>query len=387
MWNIFRNSVAYGWHKLTSRKIYFACMVALPVLCTLFFISLMNEGLPLKVPAAVVDLDRSQLSRRVVRNLSSTELVDVVDKEENYHSARAKVRSGEIFGFFLIPHDFQKDALSGKGTTVTFYSNLTVFVPGTLVFKGFKTVAVTTAGGVAMTTLSSLGINEQVSGTLLQPVVLNQNELHNPWTNYSVYLTNSFIPGVIALMVTLMACFTLCEEIKQGTSPQWLRASGGSMLMAVIGKLLPQAVIFSCLGVALQAWMYCWAGFPLNCNPLHMVTAMILLVLASQGFGLLLCCAIPNLRLSLSLASLTGILAFSIAAYSFPVQSMYGAIGIFSYILPVRYYFLIYTDQALNGVALWYSRWYYLALVAFIIVPLPLLPRLKKHCLNPVYVA
>ena len=158
------------------------------------------------------------------------------------------------------------------------------------------------------------------------------------------------------------------------------------MLMAVIGKLLPQAVVFGAVGVFIQMVMYRWCGFPLNCPPLHMIAAMLLLVLASQGFALILCCAVPNLRLSVSLASLTGILAFSLAAYSFPVQSMYGALGIFSYILPVRYYFLIYTDQALNGVALYYSRWFYAALLLFIIAPLPLLPRLKKHCLNPVYI-
>ena len=80
------------------------------------------------------------------------------------------------------------------------------------------------------------------------------------------------------------------------------------------------------------------------------------------------------------------ILAFSLAAFSFPVQQMYGAVGIFSYILPVRYYFLIYADQALNGISLYYSRFYYIALLIFPLVGLIGLSRLKKHCLNPVYV-
>ncbi len=65
---------------------------------------------------------------------------------------------------------------------------------------------------------------------------------------------------------------------------------------------------------------------------------------------------------------------------------MYPAVGIFSYILPMRYYFLIYADQALNGIPLYYSRWYYAALLMFPIVALLPCVRLKKHCLNPVYV-
>ncbi len=386
MWKILRQSIAYGWRLLCSRPAFFGVAVFLPLFCDFFFLNLMHEGLPLRVPAAVVDQDHSTLSRRVIRNLSASELVDVTQEVESYSEALRKVREGEVFGFFLLPRDFQKNALNGAGTTVTFYSNLSIFVPGTLVFKGFKTTAVTTAGGVAVTTLTSMGVDEAAAGTLLQPVVVQQNPLANPWMNYSVYLSNSFLPGVIALLVVLLACFTICGEIKHATSPEWLRVSGGSMITALFGKLLPQAVLFTAIGVFTQSLLYGYCHFPLNCPAWQMVLAMVMLVLGCQGFAVLICCALPNLRLSLILASLTGILAFSIAAYSYPVQSMYGGVAIFSYILPVRYYFLIYTDLALNGVPMYYARFYFAALALFMVLPLPLLGRLKKRCLNPVYV-
>ena len=65
---------------------------------------------------------------------------------------------------------------------------------------------------------------------------------------------------------------------------------------------------------------------------------------------------------------------------------MYPELGIFSYILPVRYYFLIYADQALNGIPLFYSRWYYIALLIFPLVPLTLLWRLKRRLKAQVYI-
>lgn len=65
---------------------------------------------------------------------------------------------------------------------------------------------------------------------------------------------------------------------------------------------------------------------------------------------------------------------------------MYGSVGVFSYIVPLRYYFLIYVDQALNGIPIFYSRWYYVALLIFPLVSLLGLPRLRRKCLNPVYV-
>lgn len=70
------------------------------------------------------------------------------------------IREGRIYGFFVIPEKFEKDAISGRGPTLEYYTNLTYFIPGTLAFKGFKTVAVTTAGGVVRQTLVSMGLSD-----------------------------------------------------------------------------------------------------------------------------------------------------------------------------------------------------------------------------------
>lgn len=374
------------WRQLCSRPIYIVTMVAVPVLSGLFFLSLLGEGLPQKVPTAIVDLDNSQMSRNLDRSLNSMELIDVTMHLDNYHDAVDRVRKGEIFGFFLIPDNFERDALSGRTPTLSYYSNLTYFVPGTLSYKGFKTMGVSTSGAIVETMLVSNGVSENTAGTILQPVVFDTHPIGNPWTNYSIYLSNSFIPGVLGLMIMLVTAFSICEEIKRGTSVQWIAGARGSVTTAVVGKLLPQTVIFTIIGFFINALLFKYNHFPLNGHPGNMFLAMFLFVVASQAFAVFICGLVPNLRLALSLCSLTGILAFSIAAFSFPVQSMYGAIGIFSYILPVRWYFLIYVDQALNGIDIYYSRLYYVALLLFPIVAALPLWNLKRHCLKPVYV-
>ena len=77
-------------------------------------------------------------------------------------------------------------------------------------------------------------------------------------------------------------------------------------------------------------------------------------------------------------------LTFSLGGYSFPVEDMYPGVAIFSYILPMRYYFLIYIDQALNGLGFVFSRYYYAALLVFPLVALLFLPKLKKAMAKPV---
>ena len=372
--------------RLTSRKIYIFMMLIVPLGFTFFFLNLMNEGLPLRIPVGMVDLDHTSLSRKVGRALNASELIDLSSSPENFHQAMQQVKSGEIYGFFLIPNDFQQKAIGGGTPTLSFYSNMTIFVPGSLSFKGFKTIAVTTSGGIVKTTLVGMGLGEETAGSLIQPVVINSHPLNNPWLNYSFYLSQSFIPCLLALIVLLITVFSICEEKKRGTSVEWLAMAKGNMAVALAGKLLPQTVIFTIVGVTMQAIMFGFLHFPLNCHPLHMILAVILLVMASQAFATFITEMLPNLRMAMSIVSLVGILCFSIAGFSFPVDKMYGGVAIFSYILPIRYYFLIYIDQALNGIPLYYSRFYYIALLVFLFLPLLGLRRLAKQLAHPVYV-
>ena len=373
-------------NRLCSRPLYLVGMVVVPICFAFFFIGLMTQGLPLQVPVAVVDLDHTSLSRQTTRSLNAMELVDIVKEEESYNSAIRAVQSGEIYGFFVIPRNFEQKALTNSAPTITFYNNLTYYVPGTLAFKAFKTMAVTTSGAVVETQLVSKGISDQIAGTFLQPMNMATHPLGNPWMNYTYYLAPSFIPAVLQLMIFIMTVYSITHEIKQGSSVEWLRRSGNDIWTAITGKLLPQTLIFTVLAFGMVAMMFRFYHFPMNGVMGNMLLAAFLLVVASQSFAVIACSAVSNMRLALSICCLTGILAFSIAAFSYPVESMYGYIGIFSYILPVRYYFLIYIDEALNGIPFYFSRFNYVALCIFPILAVALAPLMKRHLQKPVYV-
>lgn len=386
MFRTLRNSLARGWRTLVSRKIYIFMMLIVPAGCTWFFLDLMKEGLPIPVPVTLVDLDRSEMSRSVTRSMRANQFVEIADEASSYHEALDRLQRGETYGFFYIPRGFQQKVLSGQQPTLSFFTNMSIFVPGTMSFKGFKTAAVITKGAIVQARLTAVGVTPGQAAETVQPLVVESHALNNPWLNYSVYLNPSFLSGVIALLTMLVTSFSIGEEIKNGTSVEWLAGARGSMLVALAGKLVPQTIVFTAVGVAIEAAMFRFCHYPLNNHPLHMIFAMLLLVTACQALALIFCEILPNLRLAMIMCSLTGILSFSIVGFSFPVPQMYGAVGIFSYLIPLRYFFLIYIDQALNGIPIYFSRFYYIALLLFPAVSLLGLPRLRKRCLNPIYV-
>lgn len=90
-------------------------LVVIPVALALFFITILSPGLPLKVPAGIVDMDNTPMSREISRNLSATELVDFTRSYNSFNEAMAGVQRGEVMGFFIIPDHFERDAVSGRG--------------------------------------------------------------------------------------------------------------------------------------------------------------------------------------------------------------------------------------------------------------------------------
>ena len=371
---------------MMSRPLYLVSIVVIPLLSGFIMLDLLKEGIGNHVPAAIVDLDGSDLSRRVTSNLDAMQTVDVKRSFNDFTEARDALQRGDIIGFFVIPENFAGEALAGRVPEITYYTNYAYFVPASLMYKGFKTISVLSNGALVSTTLVTAGLPESSVTALLMPYVNDMHPLGNPWMSYQIYMGHSFVPGILALMVMIITVYSITDEIKKKTSVEWLKSAGGSIVVALIGKLAPQTLLFTLAGWILQLATYALYDFPLNCNIVVMMTAMFLMVLACQAFAVTVCGIVPNLRLALSVCSLLSVLAFSIGGFTIPVEDMYRWIGIVSYILPIRYYFLIYIDQSLNGVDLYYSRYYFIALLVFVLVSFIPLFNLKRMCKKPVYV-
>ncbi len=372
--------------EIVRRPVYWFGFFLLPLFLFLMLANMMEEGLPQKTPAAMVDKDGSSLSRQMTLNIGGMQMVDLRYESNSFTEARHLMQEGKIYGFFLIPENYQADLMAGRNPVITFYTNMTYYVPGSLLFKTFKSSATYSKAAIVSGALESLGATEDQVKPLLQPVTIQCRGLGNPGLNYGIYLGNSFIPCVLQLMIMLIICFSLGQEIKYGMSRQLLRRADGSIVKAVFGKLLPQTAIWTVVAIFMESWLFKYNAYPMNGSWLWITLSEVMFVVATQGFALFIFCLLPNLRLSLSICALTGILSFSIAAFSFPYESMYPAIGILSWILPVRYNFLIYIDQALNGIDIYYSRVWFVAYIVFMLLPLPLLPRLRRCMARPVYV-
>ena len=375
------------WGILRTRPIYFFGMILAPFLTAFLLLYMMAGGLPQDMPVAVVDEDGTATSRALVRSLDAFQSSRVSLRALSMQEALSAMRRGEVYAIYHIPRGLQAHAGSARQPKIHYYTNGSYLMAGSFTFRDMKMLSELASAKVGLQTGQARGRTEEQIMGAIQPIRVQLEVMSNPWLNYSAYLTTTILPGVLQLMIFLITSYSIGVEIKRRTARSWLAAADGSMVRALLGKLLPHTLIFLLVGWSLQGLLYGWMGYPLQSSWWSMAGAMLALVLAAQSLGAFFVALVPILRMSLSLGSLLGMLSFSISGMSIPVSTMSPAVQALSHIFPLRYYYQIGINQALVGAPWVEAMPLYLGLLAFLLLPLVTLPRLRHYLLHMDYIA
>lgn len=372
--------------RLVKSPISWFCMVVAPLLCYAFFTSLMAKGLPGELPVGVVDLDKTATTRNIVRNLDAFQNSHVVGLFQSFSDARRAVQQGTIYAFYYVPRGTTEKVVAGRQPEISFYINYSYLIAGSLLYKDMRMMSELAGGAVGRSTLYAKGAGERQAMAILQPIVIDTHPIHNPFLNYAVYLCNVILPGILMLLIFQTTIYSIGTEQKYGTHREWMQMADNNMFVALIGKLLPQTFIFFLMGSLCDFYLYGILNYPCNSGIFPMLGIMLLMVLASQAFGVFLAGLIPSLRMALSVASLWGVVSISISGFTFPVMAMDAPLQALAWLFPLRHYFLLYVNFALDGFAAVYAWKPLLSLFLFLLLPLLVLRRLKRTLLLYKYV-
>ena len=301
--------------RIATKPMYLFCMVIAPIFSYIFFTTLMSSGLPTNMPAGVVDLDNTSTTRTIIRNLDAFQQTKIVAHYGSFNEAREAIQRGEIYSFYYIPEGTTEKAIAGRQPKVSFYTNYSYLIAGSLLYRDQRTMSELASAAIGQSTLLAKGATEDQAVAFLQPIVIDTHPLNNPWLNYSVYLCNTLFPGILMLLIFLITAYTIGVEIKENTAKELLHLADNSIVTALVGKLLPQTILFFIIAVFYNVYLYGFLHYPCNSGIIPMLLSGLLLVLASQAVGLFFFGLFGTLRLALSAASLWGVLSFSISGY------------------------------------------------------------------------
>ena len=371
---------------LYVNRIYFFSMVVFPLLALFFFTSLMDEGLPEDMPVGIVDLDNSSTSRALIRRLDAFQSSRVVARYPSVAEARRAIQENEIYAFLYIPHGMADDLLASRRPKVSYYYNMGYVMAGSLLMKDLKTISSLGSAAVGQATMQARGYTADQIQAFLLPIRVDLHQIANPWTNYNTYLSTVFVPGVMMLFMFLISAYSLGMELKFGRGKEWLGKADNHIVVAILGKFLPQAIVFLVLIFFYEFYIYNVLHFPRVGGWGYIILLSLLEVFSSIGFGVFAFGLLPSLRMSMSVCSLWAVLSFSLAGSAFPVMGMDTPIQALTWLFPLRHYYMLYQITVFNGFPL-IDAWFHLvALVGFTLLPWFVVHKIKNAMLHYVYI-
>lgn len=148
-----------------------------------------------EVPAAVVDMNKSTLSREFIRKVDATPDVKIQSHCADMEEAKLLLKESKVYGVIYIPESFSSDINKGIQTQVTLYCDMS----GMLYYKAILTASTEVSLKMnkaikAKRAGNTTNRQDEISAT---PITYEAVNLFNPQAGYASFL----LPAVLILII------------------------------------------------------------------------------------------------------------------------------------------------------------------------------------------
>lgn len=148
-----------------------------------------------EVPAAVVDMNKSTLSREFIRNVDATPDVKIQSHCADMEEAKLLLKESKVYGVIYIPESFSSDITKGIQTQVTLYCDMS----GMLYYKAILTASteVSLKMNKAIKVKRAGNTTDRQDEISATPITYEAVNLFNPQAGYASFL----LPAVLILII------------------------------------------------------------------------------------------------------------------------------------------------------------------------------------------
>jgi drug efflux transport system permease protein len=309
----------------------------MPVVLLLLFgygVSLDAKDVPIAVVAEPPTADTASFTSA----LSGSDYFHAVPVQE-MREADELLREGQVDGIVRLREDFGRDLRSSGGASIQ------VVVNG--VDANNARIIVGYVEGAWSKWLES---RARAGGEELQvPVDVEQRV----WFNGEVRSTNFLVPGLIAVIMTLigalLTAMVMAREWERGTM-EALLVTPVTMREVLVGKLVPYFVLGMggmALSVAMAVWLF---HVPLRGSAAVLFLVASLFLLVALAMGLLISIIARNQFVAGQVAIITTFLpAFLLSGFIFDIGSMPAIVQLITHVIAARYFVAVLQTVFMAG--------------------------------------
>jgi ABC-2 type transport system permease protein len=269
------------------------------------------------VPIAVLDLDRSSLSRSFVQQITAGDDLELYAQVDTFAQVEDLLMHGNIKAALIIDPSFASDLQSLKGMPMQVIIDGTEPESGGFAVDHISWRAEEFVNQALADQIQAMGIPLES----LQPIDLRVRTWYNPSLKPRVDL----IPGLVSMVLGLPAlsvALTLAHEREHGTLEQ-LMATPISKWELLLGKMFPYVLVGLVNVIVIPILALIWFKIPFNGNPLlfFLLSAIFLFAILAMGIivGVFMRTQAAALALSFLVIFFPG---FFLTGIFFPIASM-----------------------------------------------------------------
>ena len=370
------------WNRITRNRQGRFLILTGPVLSFALAAWLFSSGVPRDLPVALVDQDQTSLSRKVARSADATSIAQIRYSFTGLEEAFNAIREGKAEAVLYIPEGCEKKILTGHQAQPVLWLNNTNVLKSGLLTSGITKATAYLSSGIQAQSAVRQGISPKAAPGYAMPVMQDVHILFNPYLNYAYFLVSSLLPVLLVVFVMMGTPWAIGSELKKGSGPQWLETAGGSISVALAGKLLPYTLFYFLLAQCMNVILFVILGVPFQGRQDILWASQFLLILSYQLMAIFLIGLTSNFRLSLSLAGAYTMMALTFSGLTFPVSAMPTIAKAFAGLFPFTHYLKVFTGQALRAEPVYISLLPLAAMGGLMIPGLCCIPRLRFLLLN-----
>jgi len=185
------------WRRVLADRGVFSLLIVAPVFYGVFYPQPHLGQLVCKIPIAVVDDDRTVLSRRLIQALDADEAISVAVRSPALDVAQQALFDRRVFGILDIPPDTEREVLRGHQARIPAYVDSAYFLVFNRTLQGIAEGTGDTNVVDILRGLRMDGAQARLALTALSPAELLTEPLYNPTGGYASYV----VPAAFVLII------------------------------------------------------------------------------------------------------------------------------------------------------------------------------------------
>lgn len=355
IWSVLRKEFV----QLKRDRLTLAMLIGIPLIQLILFGYAIN-GDPRHLPAVVVSLDNSPISRSVVRAIENTGYFDI---QAAVSEARAEqmLSQGDVQFAIIIPSDFSRELVRGKQPVIAVYADAS---------------DPTTSGGAisALNQLPVQGLMPELRGPLQHlrageaPYALRIHRRYNP-EGITAYNVVPGLMGVILVMtLVMMTAMAMTRERERGTLENLL-ATPVKPIEVMVGKILPYVVIGYVQVIMIYVAARILFSVPMFGSYLLLSAAVLVFIIATLVVGFLFSTIARTQLQAMQMSIFFFLPNIMISGFMFPFRGMPTWAQVLGELLPNTHFMRVVRGVMLKGSTLadvGHELWPMLAFIAVV---------------------